>query len=200
MASDKILNRKKSNSTKVKEMSNLYATNLINNSKFFRVVNRRNSTSSDNMVNSTLANNFAASNNLYYNGYPRNSLVAANAYNNTNNRINGHYNGRRLSSSAATNVRRCQSMRQSENGLFYDADEEFYDYDSRYKSSACSTGLSTRRASQVDGGYHSNASLASSESYSSYTKYNGYKDNPLQSIRVHIFDEIAHCLESKLRF
>ena len=200
MANERIFNRKKSNSTRVKEMS---ATSIINNSKFFRTTSRRNSTSSVNMVNSTLMNNFTMSNNLQYNnlqynGYAKNSLVAANA---GNYRLNGNQYGRRLSSGAAlaTNVRRCQSMRQSENGLFYDADEEvIYDEDARYKAVTHSTGLSTRRASQVDGGYHSNGSLTSSDSYSSYTKYSN-KDNPLSSIRVHIVDEcqLTHCLESK---
>lgn len=201
MANERIFNRKKSNSTRVKEMS---ATSIINNSKFFRTTSRRNSTSSVNMVNSTLMNNFTMSNNLQYNnlqynGYAKNSLVAANA--GGNYRLNGNQYGRRLSSGAAlaTNVRRCQSMRQSENGLFYDADEEvIYDEDARYKAVTHSTGLSTRRASQVDGGYHSNGSLTSSDSYSSYTKYSN-KDNPLSSIRVHIVDEcqLTHCLESK---
>ena len=191
MLNEKILNRKKLN--RISEMS---ALSVVNSSKFFRTTNRRNSTSSVNMVNSTLMNNFAISNNLQpYNNYPRNSLVATNA--NSFNRVNGQYNGRRLSSSAATNVRRCQSMRQSENGLFYDADEEYYDDDARYRTTYSNNGLSSRRVSQVDGGYHSNGSLTSSDSYSSYTKYNGYKDNPLSSIRVHIVDELAHCLESK---
>jgi len=169
------------------------ATEIVQNSKFFRVTNRRNSTSS-------VSNNHHHSNG--YNQYARNSLVAANA-SNYNNRINGNITnqyGRRLSSGAslaATNVRRCSSMRQSHNGLFYDADEELYDEDlNRYnRNETYTNGLSTRRASQVDGGYHSNGSLTSSDSYSSYTKYSN-KDNPLSSIRVHIIDEPAHCLEN----
>lgn len=178
-------NRKKLNSIRVKEMS---AISIINNSTFFRAANRRNSTSSVNMVNSTLMNNFAMSNK--YNAYGRNSLVAANA-NGNYNRNAVQYGGRRLSAGPPTaynNVRRCQSMRQS-NGLYYDP-EEAYDEDGRYRV------LSTRRSSQIDGGYHSNGSLTSSDSYSSYNKYSN-KDNPLSSIRVHIVDELAHCIESK---
>lgn len=189
MANDrKIFSRKKS--TRPKEMS---ATEIINNSKFFRSINsRRSSTSS--VTNQK--HSYGVSNQY---GYGRNSLVAANAGQFGGRTAAGQLNGRRLSSSAATNVRRCQSMRQSHNGLFYDPDEEYFDEDPRYKEVNYNAGLSSRRTSQVDGGYHSNGSLTSSDSYSSYTKYTTNKDNPLSSIRVHIIDDPTHCLESKLR-
>lgn len=193
MANDrKLFSRKRT--VRPKEMS---ATEIINNSKFFRSINsRRNSTSSA----GSQAQSYGISNQY---GYGRNSLVAANAsqFAGRTAAVAGHPNGRRLSSSAAINVRRCQSMRQSHNGLFYDPDEEYFDEDiPRYsKEVTYNAGLSSRRTSQVDGGYHSNGSLTSSDSYSSYTKYNGNKDNPLNAIRVHIVDDPTHCLESKLR-